>query len=363
MLEIPANNLNRFMACNGSLFMPGLKQSITDTTIALRDEGNAAHYMAVAVFNGEFKVEELVDRKAPNGVYMSAEMADDVSDYLSSLDAGEMECDVSFGNEHWRINSRTDHISFNLSTETLNVDDLKYGWSIVEPFENWTLIAYAIGYCVTRGIRPQKIRMTIHQPRPYHPEGKIRPWEISYFELFAYYEKLAKTLNEPKEELRTGGHCRKCHALTTCAAARKSEMNALDAIDEMAFNDNVSNELLSFELDTLYRAKAILKNRIEAFEELAQHRIAKGEVVENYSTEMRLANTRWKENINADMLRILTGKDLSNAKLVTPAEAKRRGVPENVIEGLTERPPIGVKLARVSADKKAKRIFKPKQEK
>lgn len=106
----------------------------------------------------------------------------------------------------------------------------------------------------------------------------------------------------------------------------------------------------------------MLEDRLKAFQELAKHRIQGGQVVDNYSVDLNYGHTAWKEGINAQALKVITGRDLSVEKLVTPAEAKRRGVDETTIKTLTERPMIGVKLERVKADKKAARIFKQAKE-
>ena len=360
MLTINAGDLPRFMACNGSRLMPEeIPASASDTS--QRDEGTAAHYMAATVFNGHHTLDELIDRKAPNGVFMTSEMAQHVNDYLAlaSDDATfkQMEVETSHDNiPNWVVNGRADLAIFTRAHD-LHIVDFKYGWRIVEPERNWTLISHAIGVCKqSQYAPPSSIVLGIFQPRPHHPDGPFRKITLSYPELTALHDELNAALSNPSDELRTSPHCAKCPALVPCAAARNAEMNAIDACHTV-FSDTIDNARLSFTLDNLNRASDMIKQRLKAFEELAKHRITAGQVVDNYSVKMGLGNSVFKDGIDGPMLKILTGKDLTTEKLVTPAEAKRRGVPENVLKTLTTRPTTGVQLERVKASKKAERLL------
>jgi hypothetical protein len=347
MLTVNADDLPRLMLCNGSRLMsPSFPEDKTDPTA--RNEGIAAHWLAAQFFEG-VPIETLVDRKAPNGVYIGAEMHGFVDEYLCALDCGEVEADTSYGNDNYRINGRCDHRKYAVASDTLYIDDFKYGWRIVEPERNWTLISHAIATCIFQQITPATIVLRIHQPRPHHPDGKLREWRITYAELMEFYRQIVQTLSNPSNELQTGQlQCVKCPALATCPAAQKTGMNIIDAT-EVAFNDDPSNDMLSFELDTLRNAKAMLEARVKSLEELATYRLKNGQVILNYATEEQFANTAWKTGLTAAILKMMTGVDLAKDGTVTPAEAKRRGVPETVVKSLTTRPMIGVKLIRASA--------------
>jgi hypothetical protein len=184
----------------------------------------------------------------------------------------------------------------------------------------------------------------------------MRSWVITYVELTQLYAQLNVALSNPADQLVTSAHCHQCPSLVPCPAARMAEMNAIDATSTV-FEDTTSNADLSFTLDNLNRASKMIEDRLKAFEELAKHRVTAGQVVDNYSVEMGLGNRRFKEGMTADILKAMTGKDLSQQKLVTPAAAERMGVDEIIINALTERPTTGVKLVRVKASKKAERIF------
>jgi hypothetical protein len=365
MLIIDATGLPRLMECNGSRLMPPSFPAVDDPTA--RDEGTAAHYMAQQIFSGAFAVEELIDRKAPNGFYMTHEMSEYVTSYLAALDwCGDMEIDTSWGDGvNFRINGRADHVAFAADIDTLYIDDFKYGFRLVEPERNWTLISHAIGYCANMQIAPRAIILRIHQPRPHHSEGKTRSWMITYAELQAFMTQISATLTNPSDMLMTGVNwCATCHALATCPAARKAGYNAIDATN-MAFDDASPDDLLSYELDTLRTAKATLENRLDALEELTKHRLTGGAVVPNYAIEHQYGNRRFKPGFGVPLLFALTGANLMKEGLVTPAEAERRLVALGkskeqaaaIVASLSEKPMTGTKLIRVSAARRAERIF------
>ena len=316
------------------------------------EEGNAAHWFAQQLFNGALL---MTGQRAPNGIALTDEMMEHVRDYIAALDCGEMEINTSYSGDEWSVNGRADHINFR--DGRLTVDDFKYGWRIVEPENNWTLISHAVGWTIRSGSIPEQITLRIHQPRPYHPSGPLREWSFGYDELLKFHAKIAARLSNPEDILVSGAdHCRKCHALPGCPAARQASMNAIDATT-MVFDDKLDRDILAFEFETLDIAQATIKNRIEALQELMIHRIRSGEVFDGYMVEPRYANRKWKTGFDGTILSVMTGVDLMKAGTVTPAEAERRGVPKEAIAALTDRPMVGEKLQQINADRKARKIF------
>jgi hypothetical protein len=362
MITMDANELPRFMVCNGSRKLSVDERHLEQLNNKPRDEGIAAHYMASKCFRCEYTLDELVDRKAPNGVYMTSEMAEHVRQFLDLRNvAAPPFRDIEVNTSHdfspiWAITGKADLCEIDARCD-IHIIDFRYGWRIVEPERNWTLISHAIGFVKNHSVHPHTvIHLSIFQPRPNHPLGPLRTWKITLGTLELLNQELTQSLCSPSDQLQTSSHCGQCPAITNCPAARKAEMNAIDAIDTV-YEDTLDNAQLSFNLDMLNRASTMIETRLKAFEELAKHRIKAGEIVDNYAIEMGLGNSKWKDGIDASILKAITGKDLSKPKLVTPAEAKRQGVDEITIKALSERPPIGLKLIRVNADAKATKMF------
>lgn len=352
MFVTDATHLPRLMQCFESHNMP--KTVTVESEQTTRDEGNAAHWLAQRVFNGT-PMAELHGTRAYNGVIIDNDMVRHVSDYLAALDCGELECVTTFGNERWTVNARADHVG--LRNNVLTVDDFKYGHRLVSPEWNWTLIAHAIGYCLSRGVTPDTVVLRIHQPRRYHPEGHLREWRMTYRDLTMMYQRIDEKLSGGDNMLRTGDACFNCHAMHTCPAYRESSMNAID-VASVSFNDDLPPEVLSAELDMLSQASDVIEARLKALKELAVHHIDGGLVIPLYTTDQPLGQRRFKKTFDGKAIRALTGVSCTEEKLVTPAELERRGVSPELIAMITERPTTGKKLVRVSADARARKLLK-----
>src|SRR5207253_5531368 len=92
----------------------------------------------------------------------------------------------------------------------LCIDDLKYGWGIVEVEENWQIIGYAIGEVIRRGQAFEWIVFRIAQPRPHHEDGPIREWVISYSQLLELKERIEVRMQQLADGLKTFQTSDKC---------------------------------------------------------------------------------------------------------------------------------------------------------
>lgn len=360
MLEIDAGNLNRFMQCNGyRLLPPDNVSSFADNTV--REEGNAAHWLASVAFAGQHTVSEMVDRKAPNGIFITAEMAEHVSEYLDVIDRSNSNMEWGYSlapTSLFAVNGRADNIGG--YANTLVVRDFKYGFTIVEPEMNWTLISHALGYCYNFGWTPDAIEFVIHQPRAAHRDGKVRSWKITGDVLNMLANQLFNTLANPSNTLQTGKHCYKCPAFNGCPARQDVEMTAIE-ISHMAYHAELSDEDLTHRLALIQFAEDKLKNAKKAYQEDAMHRLRSGRVVDDYAIEDEYTNRNWHDGMTPDVLRVITGKSLIKETLITPKQAELAGVPKEVVALLAGRKYKGSKLVRVDANKRATKFFGSKK--
>lgn len=323
-----------------------------------RIEGNAAHWLIEQVHKRVHTASELIDRKANNGFSITGEMVEYCTPYLDATrDKGEVECETSYGDgQTYQINGRADHIYYEQSSGTLYVDDFKYGYSIIEPENNWTLISHALGW-LFKNHPVSHITLRIYQPRPHHPLGKIREHTYSFDEIMQKWTILQHILTNPTNTLNTGTHCKDCPARVNCPAAMKAEMNAVD-VSEMAYIADVDDVTLGFLLDQIDRAAETLKQGKKAYTELALHRLKAGKIVPGYGVEKDLTNKQWKDGITVETAMMLTGKDLGKKQLITPKQAMELGVSETAVNALCERKEKGVKLTRMNAATQVKKLFK-----
>lgn len=350
MLTTTATELPRIMQCIGSRLMP--KALPDDYNTEQRDEGNAAHWLAQQLFNGAAVG---VGSKAYNGYIITDEMMEHVREYLGALDAGQMEIETTFAGEGWEVRGRADHLSYRGGV--LTIDDFKYGRRLVEPDENWTLLAHAIGWCIRNAATATRVVLRIHQPRAYHPKGTLREWIVPG-PLGPYYQLVQSKLSNPTSELVTSlSQCAKCHALATCPAARAAGMNAIDAAQDVAFVDDLPNDALAREYEMLDQAAKMVEMVRDARKELMEYRLGRGQMIPGWHLKQRLGQRAWPAWATGKTLSAMAGVDLTKDGIVTPAEAERRGVPKKVLESLTTRPSLGVKLERLDADAVGRRLF------
>lgn len=358
MLIVTATDLPRLMACNGSRLMDGFKSSIVAED-EQRIEGDAAHWLIKNTYETKQAPIELVDRKAPNGFYIVPEMVDYIDEFLDADPhrVGMVEIETSFAGNGWHVSARADRLVYDAVNNILHVDDFKYGWGLVEVEQNWTLIAHALGWCIGNQVSPTKIVFRIFQPRPYHADGKVRSWEITYPQLLELYNRINATLSAPTDVLVTGSHCKNCPAFVNCPAARKAQMNAID-VSEIAFNDSLDDETLSFFLDQMERATKSLTTAYKAYSDLALHRVRIGKNIKNYSIDTELSALQWEDHVTPEIVHMITGRnDLTKQKLITPTQAKKAGVDETILTTLSSRKSKGFKLVRVDENKKAQKAF------
>lgn len=355
MLSLTASELPRFMACNGSRLLGGSPPFNPDRSMA--DEGDAVHWLIEQVFKGHHTADELVDRKAPNGVFITGDMVEDSQEYLDAIAGhGDVEVKTSYAGEGWEIRGRADWLTFDWNTRTLHIADFKYGWKIVEPENNWTLLSHAFSQMSAIHGECVKVRLAIYQPRPYHPRGKMREWVISYDELMGYWQQLQAALSNPSDQLQTSQYCYKCPSMSQCPAKQIADMNAIDTAN-VAFNSEVDNTMLAWMLDNLSRAQEVLKQSQDAYEDLALHRLRAGQAINGYTAQTSKGKTQWNEGMTADVVQMLTGVDVSKQAMITPNQAKNAGISPEVLATLTNRPDTGIKLVRQDVDKKAKQLL------
>lgn len=356
MLSITATELPRFLACNGFASM-GV-QTPVEQDDQIRLEGNAAHWVVQYCLQNNMSLDELIDRKSPEGVFITSSMVEYIEPYYDFLKSSGaiVEVDTSFNFTTFQIRARADAIAFGNSV--LTVADFKYGWKIVEPENNWTLMYHAIGHILRTNLNDVRtVKFVIFQPRPFHPKGNIREWVIDVETLFERWNHYAVSrLSNLDGILNTGSHCYKCPAMSNCPAQQIALMSAFD-VSERAYNSNIDNKNLAMLIDESEKAMSIIKQNLTAYEDLALHRIKSGQSVPNYSVQNGKGQRAWLKHITADFIQLMTGIDASKKELKTPKQAENMGVPKEIVDSFTERPTTGVKLVRIDEAKQAEKMF------
>jgi len=308
---------------------------------------------------------------ASNGVVITPEMLEGAQLYASDvLETKFIQgAPISYGIEkrikapsvHELSEGTPDMWLYNSGTKDLYLWDYKFGYLVVEAFENWQGINYAAGTIDELGLDGQSITIHIRivQPRGFHRDGPIREWTLKSFDLQGYVNTLAinaRTALGPDATLHTGSHCRYCQARHACPAALSSGMGMYE-MSAAPIPVDLSPEALGVQLTITTRATEQLKAIQSGLEEQVKVLQKSGVVVPGWGLESTYGNKTWARPVGEVFaLGELFGKDLRQNKAITPNQAIKLGIDEAVIKAYSACKRTGVKLVQDKGNK-AKQIF------
>lgn len=323
----------------------------------VREDGTACHWLAEVTWNT--KSQPAVGALSPNNRVITEEMYDAVALYhevlLSWLGvAPVIEKKVPSSQAVPGCADGTpDAWAYDPSSRTLYIADLKYGFRIVEVWENLQLIIYVLA--IMRLLKlPDDIRvvMTIVQPRAPHRDGPVRTWIVMASELRA----LANALRRAAREATATEHppcvvnpgCKHCPARYGCRTLQTSTMADINA----SYNASpavMSAEQLSMELRMLEDARDRIEARLTGLQTQGEYMVRKGMIVPGYTLRAKQGRRRWKPDLKEHVVRL---GNLYHLKLaappepISPARARDAGLPQDVLDRYTEVPSAGLRFSR-----------------
>lgn len=242
----------------------------------------------------------------------------------------------------------------------LCIDDLKYGWGIVEVTENWQTLGYAIGEVIRRGQGFTHIAIRIAQPRPHHEDGYIREWILTYAELLEYKEKIEarmQLLADGLKTFQTSDKCKYCKGVAeACPAFSRLFYRALEVSMEFV-QDSLNNEEVARQLDQAKRAAEVIKIKTDSLEQLGADRIKKGGIIPGYVQANKYSQRQWKPGVSVASLKAITGKDVEEKAMMSPAKAEKLGISKKLVEQLSSTVLTGVKLEKKNGADVGNKIF------
>ena len=346
----------RPMICAGFVFLDLPKSPGNPAA----EEGTAAgEYLERLLLN------KPISAMASNGVYFDDDMKfylTPICEDIKSRTVSDILCEHKID---WQTSSgivikgRPD-IAFVDNNGQLCVEDLKYGWGIVEVKENWQLIAYAIGEVIRRGQAFETISLKIHQPRPHHEDGSTREWILSYTELLQYKDRIEKRMQEiadGRKDFQTSPQCKYCQGTgEACPAFNRLFYRSLEITTEF-FQDSIDNDELSAQLDQVKRAEEVIKIKKDSLNELGVLRIKQGQIVPGYTQTAKYGNRVWKKGIAPEAIQMMTGKNVIETNLMSPAKAEKMGVSKELVNQITEKFFKGNKLEKKNTTEIGNKIF------
>ena len=349
------------------------------------DEGTAVHEIGESIikrFAGadfNIKPEQYIDTIAANGVVITDEMFEAALMYAENV--GEaMRKHAIFGGPNFGIEQKIDVPGvheycygtpdtwwFDEKTGTLYIWDLKFGYIIVEVFENWQLLCYIAGlitHLQINGIAAQhiKVNMRVVQPRAPHRDGPIREWTATLSDLRGYINTMHGNAHKAlsnESELRTGSHCRFCSARHACGPALAAGVGLYEAAAR-PLPDELTPEQMGLQLKIIKRAIDQLSYIESGYEEQIKNLVARGERVPGWCVETACGRLTWSKP-TAEVLALgdMMGKNLRKSlQPITPAQAISKGMDESLISSYATKPKRGLKIVPdTNLHNKAKQVF------
>lgn len=355
-MKVRCSGLARPMVCAGYMFMDVESPPAGDAA----EEGTAA-----GEYLERLLTKQPVGAKASNGIFFDDDMKFYLTPIYNDIMSRTSEPVLCETRIDWQTRSGVTirgqyDACFVDKNGRLCIEDLKYGWGIVEVKENWQLLGYAIGEVIRRGQVFNEISLKIHQPRPHHEDGSTREWIITYNELLEYKERIEKRFEEivnGNKTLQTSDKCKYCPAAgEACPAFNRLFYRALEISTEFT-QDSLSEEEISRQLDQIKRAEEVIKIKSDSLRDLATMRIKEGKIIPNYMQVDKFSNRTWKNGISAEAIKAMTGKDVTEKVFASPAKAEKLGIPRKLVSQLTEKRKIGVTLKKQDATELGNNIF------
>lgn len=359
-----ASDANVWMKCEGShkaqQLHPGTPGELSHSKL----EGRACHEVAQKLFRNE-PFGDIVGSLSQDGIVITQELFEAAREYYNDVWGY---CNShGIPREHIHVEQALkldkylpgwivipDCWAFEPETCTLVIWDAKFGHSLVEVYEHWPTIIYALALVETGHVIPDVIEIRISQPRGFHSDGTLRKWAFTFDELLPYRDELLTTLPLVLGDspiCTPGPQCKTCTARAGCDALQRTSYDDIDYVNSLSTH-TLTGHSLGVELKLLQRAQEMIKMRLSGLEEQALYEIKQGKQVPYFAAKPTYGRKRWKKEIPVEqviMMGDIMGKDLRKpVELDTPAQCIKKGIDPAVVEQYAETPTTGVKLEPVT---------------
>lgn len=314
-------------------------------------EGTCAAWVAEMVLQGVVeKCADMIGEQHENGWVVERSMAHHIQGYVDLLRSygGTIQAERKVTLVPGWIEGTPDSFAM-INGDALYVDDLKYGYEIVEP-QTWQISIYASAIWKmlrAAGVVVSKFRLGIYQPRAMHPSGVHRTWTLTAAEMHQRWGQILDAANltaDPDALCVAGEWCRRCDAAHKCSAVAHEVYRAVMVMHNAQERQMTATEMAE-ELAFLDMAETMFKGRRDAVHAEAVARMDRGENIPGWHREQGYGQRRWK--VAAETVKMLTGIDPTAGKMVTPLEMERQGANPETIKALTETPRTKAKLRPV----------------
>lgn len=230
---------------------------------------------------------------------------------------------------------------------TVHVFEYKHGCRYVDVYRNWQLVNNALGVLHTLGIGREaysRVRFVLHviQPHNFHRDGPRRRWDVSATALIPMFDRI---LAPRGTDCNPGTWCTDCRGRHACEANIRSAY-ALYHHSSTSVPLVLPPEALGAELKRCNRAIELLKARASGLEQAAEHLIKGGQRVPGFDLARSAGKEVWnKPDDHVIAYGALLGVDVAKRRAaLTPAQARKAGLPDERVKTMTVRVPGALAL-------------------
>lgn len=240
---------------------------------------------------------------------------------------------------------------------TIEVIDYKHGQGVgVLAENNYQLMLYMLGILTSLKLpfTPDKIILTVVQPRVMDGHGPIRRWEVERGVLFDFAKTARRAYDEslrPGARLCAGNvQCRWCDARSICPELQKLALDT--AVEE--FEPFATRDINMVNLAEVLPYVDLIKKWCDAVLERALETLKHGREVEGYKLVRGRSARRWVNAENAARaVEATLGDDAYTKKLLSPTQFEKadKKAYAQIAEDLVEKP-IGKLTIAPDSDKR-----------
>lgn len=227
----------------------------------------------------------------------------------------------------------------------LEVIDYKHGAGVVvEPEENEQMMSYALSLAEEYDFNFSEIRLTIVQPRAFHPSGEtIRTWVTTAERIKQFRAQVAHAIaliETGNVEMVAGEWCRFCPAAVTCPALYKEKLESA----AIAFDDVMDepilphpNDLEPEQVAKILKASETLTAWISQVEKYAFDLLSRGGKIEGFKLVAKQGRRQWAKPMDAEKrLKRMIGDLAFETSLKSPAQIEKLKIHPDLKEWVAE---------------------------
>lgn len=367
---LPFSGAAEWSACPAWATMNATYPDTSDPTAAA--EGTASHWAYEEMIRGNVVAPGQI---TPEGTVLTLEMIEGAELMVltvneirnSNPDATRIHVEeyLAAPRIHMENGGTPDTWLYSPAQQKAWVVEYKYGWELVEVFENRQLANQAAGVAGAlelNGLSEQNtsLEMVVVQPRAHHRDGPVRRWRVLFSDLRALWNKLelaAEVACGAVPLAQPGPQCKHCSGRHACDTLKRDAYRSAALIEDLSPLE-LPPDAAALELHHLRAAAAVLASRISGLEGQIEGLLSVGQAVPGWTLEHTPGREQWTlpaEQVIAmgQMLGVNIAKPVEP---LTPLQARKAGMLADVVNANCERKAGSVKLAPVD-DSLGRRVF------